>query len=90
MSFLSQMVDQIAAGDPQYKKSMGTLEGRFLYYTECQLATLEGLKMKKKKTSKSELRRQQSIADGMLIVVKGFCSEVDIHSCPRVKELLKQ
>ena len=71
-----------------------TLE-KFAYYTECQLATLDGLKMRKS-TSKCELKRQQDICDGMVQVVKsGLCdinnvdiNNVDITKLPRLKKLL--
>lgn len=71
-----------------------TLEGKFIYYTECQLATLEALKLVKR-TSKFELRRQQSIADGMMDIVREIAKDVPdvklnsaFQRSPRVLELL--
>jgi hypothetical protein len=69
-------------------KNMQTLEGRFIYFAECQLATLEMLEMRKG-TSKSDLRRQKSICDEMLEIVATIAWTVDIHGCPRVMEFLK-
>jgi hypothetical protein len=42
-----------------------TIECAFAYYTECALATVEGLEMRKR-TPKHELARARSIADGMV------------------------
>ena len=45
------------------------LESEFRYYTECQLATLESLRGRKS-TAKSELKRQEQIAAGMVAVCR--------------------
>lgn len=73
-----------------------TLESKFIYYTECQLATLEALKLKKR-TPKCDLQRQQNICDGMMEIVRELTTEVqNIDSCsalwrtPRVRELLNK
>lgn len=47
------------------RKIHGTLEEAFAYYTECALATAEGLEMKKS-TPKHEKRRARGIADNMV------------------------
>jgi len=66
------------------------LNEAFAYYTECQLATLEGCKIKKS-TPKSEIRRQLSIARGMLEA----CIKYDVkpstdfgRGCPRLSDFL--
>ncbi|WP_137917168.1 hypothetical protein [Hydrogenophaga sp. 2FB] len=62
------------------------------WLTECQLATLESLQMRKS-TPKSELRRQQSICDDAV----SQCQDLGIgpgvrglrgHGCPRLSALL--
>jgi hypothetical protein len=69
--------------------NMQTLEGRFIYYTETQLATLEMMKSRKR-TSKADLNRQGRICDGMMDVVNTFAVRVDIVGCPRVLERVRQ
>jgi hypothetical protein len=66
------------------------LNEAFAYYTECQLATLEGAKIKKS-TPKSEIRRHLAIARGMV----DACIRYDVkppvdfgRGCPRLKNLL--
>ncbi len=46
-----------------------SIEGRFAYFAECNLATLEMLKAKKS-SAQSEISRQQSICDGMVDVLR--------------------
>lgn len=50
------------------------IEKKFLYYTECQLATLEGLRGIKR-TPKCELKRQESIANGMVEVSRSILGD---------------
>lgn len=53
-----------------------TIEEAFVYYTDCQMATLSYLTMVKR-TSKSELKRQQDIVNGMLDQIVRFKIPVD-------------
>jgi hypothetical protein len=46
---------------------MSTLADDYAYATECQLATLEGLRLRKN-TGRGELKRQHSICESMLSV----------------------
>ncbi len=46
-------------------RSWPTAEQALAYYTECQLATVETLRSRKR-VSQSELSRHQKIADGMV------------------------
>lgn len=69
---------------------MNYIEKKFIYYTECQLATLESLKGRKA-TSQSDLRRQQKIADDMvecLSAIDGLQPE-DLRGCPRVSDMVE-
>ena len=66
---------------------MNYLEKKFIFYTECQLATLESLP---KRTSKSERKRHQGIADGMMEVVSGIdLNGYRVDFAPRVSTLLR-
>ena len=71
---------------------MTFIESKFVYYTECNLATLEHLQMKKS-SSKSEIKRQTDICNGMLNAlgfIDGFDSEIARHlQCPRVAGIVK-
>lgn len=49
--------------------SLSHVERRFLYYTECALATVEGMP---KSWSKSQRQRLMNIADGMVTCCRGF------------------
>lgn len=65
-----------------------TIEGRFCYYAECNFATLESLKMRKS-SSKYEIKRQQSICDGMvsdLLFIDGLSEYLERAKCPRLRE----
>lgn len=59
---------------------------------ECEMATLEGLKGVKR-TSKSELKRHQSIVDQMVAKVHGYCRDygfgIDIRK-GRVTEAVRR
>lgn len=57
-------------------KSFQSAEQALAYYTECQLATLEGLRIKKR-TPLCELQRHQKIADGMVEHCKAFVKKED-------------
>ena len=70
-------------------------EDAFIYYTECQLATvefLEGLS----RPSKSQVRRQKGIAEGMVrqCQILGYDpSHSDLHTvktCTRVRDALAE
>jgi hypothetical protein len=64
-----------------------TLEEHFAYFTECQLATVEGLKMKKR-SSKSEIRRHENIANKMTDVCRQLNLSCSLNKNPRLKERL--
>lgn len=64
--------------------SLAWLEKRFIYFTECQLATLERLRMRKS-TSQSDLRRHSEIADGMV----GACKHILSHGAVDLVEVKK-
>jgi hypothetical protein len=72
---------------------MTYIERKFIYYTECQLATLEQLTCRKS-SSQSDIRRQKSIADGMLrclIAIDNLDTDEmrgELMAVPRVKEWL--
>lgn len=68
---------------------MTYLELKFCYYTECQLATLATLQFRKS-TSKSELKRQQDIANGMCAVCQTF-EKINWFETktPRLEKLIK-
>ena len=66
------------------------LRDSFLYYTECQLATVEGLEGRKS-TTKLELKRHRLIANGMVEVCRQMLVSVnDLNriGTPRLKDLL--
>ena len=67
-----------------------TLEEAFAYYTECQLATAEGLEMKKS-SPKGEVTRQRGIADEMVAVCRSAGLKPVMRSgkqTPRLARLL--
>lgn len=66
------------------------LRDSFVYYTECQLATLESLAALTS-PSKSELTRQSLIAEGMVLVCRRMfinANEIRQLGCPRVLRAL--
>lgn len=50
---------------PVPKKNFPTLEAAFIYYTDCQVATFFDY-VSRKSQSKSSVRRQKTITDGMV------------------------
>ena len=68
---------------------MTYLERKFIYYTECQLATLESLRARKS-TSQSELKRQTAIADGMVGCLSTIedLKEDDFRGAPRTRDAM--
>jgi hypothetical protein len=62
------------------------LSSKFAYFTECNLATLEGMRLRKS-TSRYDLSRQQNICNDMVSVCKEL--NADCKHLPRLKELLK-
>jgi hypothetical protein len=67
------------------------LDEEFAFYTECQLATLEGLKMRKS-SGKHEVMRQQDIADQMVEVCRRYQikpSGLPRRGTPRLSALLR-
>lgn len=70
------------------EKQLEWLAGRFGYFTECELATLEELRGKKS-ASQRDLRRHQEIADGMVAVCRELGDScVGRRGTPRLSELL--
>lgn len=68
------------------------LEKKFVYFTECQLATLEDLR-ERKKFPKYELERHESIADKMLEVCRILKLKTEYsygREAARVKEILNK
>lgn len=63
------------------------LKQAFAYYTECQLATLEDLKARKR-FPKCEIERHQSIADGMVRVCQEHAIIPAGQGHPRLNKLL--
>lgn len=74
-----------------WHESSMTMIDKFVYYTECQFATLERLQ-NVKRTSGRELARQENIANGMLTACReGNVSKDDALRlrCPRVAERIE-
>ena len=68
------------------------IERQFLYYTECQFATLETLQMRKS-SSQSDIRRQADICNGMLqqclSIMKDRPTELyELATMPRLRAAL--
>lgn len=53
------------------KESIQTISDAFAYYTDCQLATVEWLALKKS-TPKGEYKRHIDIAQGMCDLIRKF------------------
>ena len=73
-------------------RSAMDLPNEFAYATECSLATLSQLRLRKS-TSKSDIRRQTNICVRMLSVCQRHCKEIawgDMWRCSfsRVKKIL--
>lgn len=70
-------------------RHFASLEQAFAYYTECQLATCEGLP---KSTGKHARERLQNIANGMVAVCRAYkCTDGGSFSgTPRLSELLSK
>lgn len=77
---------------------MTYLEKKFLYYTECQLATLEYFKGRKS-MSKSEINRHEKIAQGMSEICESIMHDLppdmslhekrmQLRECPRLAGIL--
>lgn len=61
-----------------------------IYLAECQLATVEELKFRKR-VSKADIRRHESIAETAVHFVKYFATPQDLensHHCIRVRKAL--
>lgn len=56
---------------------ISSLSEAFLYYTDCQVATVECLRSRKS-TSQSALRRQISIAEGMLSCAQQYIADGEL------------
>ncbi len=72
------------------KPSPYNLLDSFLYYTECQLATVEQLEGRKS-ASKANLRRQRDIASGMVEACKNQIISGNLLrriGCPRLVSAL--
>lgn len=63
------------------------IEDALAHFTECQLATVEDLR-DRKKFPKGELQRHQSIADDMVNACKNFKVEIGPRGFPRLARLL--
>jgi hypothetical protein len=65
-----------------------TLETEYAYATECQLATLEGLKSRKS-SAKSEIARQEAICSRMLRICRSLSEHsLELRGLPRVAGFL--
>ena len=68
------------------------LQERFMYFTECALASVEELEGLSR-PPKSRLRRHRGIADKMLFelkLMKLTADDAKRHKCPRVMEALQE
>jgi hypothetical protein len=65
------------------------IECAFAYYTECALATVEGLEMRAR-TPKHELKRAKSIADGMVEQCRVTLRTMNEHERLRALERLSR
>jgi len=79
---------ETAATIRQEQHKFAILLREFAYHAECQFATLDMYK-RRKSTSKTDVRRQQSICDKMILTLRaaGFRS-ASFDGLPRLRDIL--
>ena len=90
MEFTDAGCDLAEDGRESLASDHTRLLDRLMYFTECQLATVEYLKGRSR-TPKGRLRRQESIGDKMIeeCLLQGLKREdAQASKCPRVAEKL--